>query len=89
MIDGINGLDWQAKPCPFCGLQPRMHLHRFVTTGVRGRRNVRRILTKAYYDCQCGEAVTEWIDSLYDDKFRIVRHALEIAREAWNEGKFL
>ena len=73
----IDGFDWDAPPCNVCGHQPRIHIHKFYEEVVVNGCKKNCIRTKAYYDCPCGECITDW------------KHAKEFAREAWDQRKFL
>ena len=87
----IEGFDWDAPPCNVCGHQPRIHIHKFYEEVVVNGRKKNCIRTKAYYDCPCGECITDWMDSEYDTRLlnKISKHAKEFAREAWDNRKFL
>lgn len=87
----IEGFDWDAPPCNVCGHQPRIHIHKFYEEVVVNGRKKNCIRTKAYYDCPCGECITDWMDSEYDTRGlnKISKHAKEFAREAWDKRKFL
>lgn len=87
----IEGFDWDAPPCNVCGHQPRIHIHKFQEDVIVNGRRKHLVLTKAYYDCPCGECITDWMDSEYDTRRmnKISKHAKEFAREAWDHRKFL
>ena len=84
----IDRFDRDAPRCNVCGPRPRIHIHKFYEDVVVNGRKKNCIRTKAYYDCPCGECITDWMDSEYD-MGRISKHAKEFAREAWDQGKFL
>lgn len=87
--EGIVGIDWDANPCPACGGRPRIHITKPQSMRMVDGRMCKRVMTRSYYDCQCQNCVTQWFDSTYDRRGDMVVNAKDLAREAWDAGRFL
>lgn len=90
-----KGCDFSCKPCSECGGYPIRVDYNFsvkgkgITTVFRGQKKTVDLECRSYYHCPCGHSTTDWHRPVRDENGVIIKEAWELARKAYETGKFV